>query len=304
MDALLWITLIGAYVLCIRVWTRNLAHPLSRARAAGTRLRVGAISTVLTLAAVSGSTITGCALTNQPHTVAQAFTFSTPEASASQDRTLLVCTYEPSKPVATPPVAHDAQFHFIHPRVTRFVALFEPDGRGSLGTALSRGQRYLHDIAIILREEGLPPELAYLPLIESAFMPHAVSRAGAVGLWQLLASTGRHYGLRIDGQVDERRDPVKSTRAAAKYLRDLHATFGDWHLSLAAYNSGEHAIARLLASGPSLTFWELRQAKRLHGETADFVPKVLAAVQIAERPEAHGFDAPEEQIRNYTAGDV
>jgi len=307
MDALLWITLIGAYVLYICLWTRNLACPSSGAHAARTRLRMRTTSTVLILAVVSlGSTITGCALPNQPHTAARAWTFSTAEmTSTNQDRELLVCIHEPSRTGTASFGAHRAEFHFIHPRVTLFVARFESDGRGSLGTALSRSQRYVHDISTILREEGLPPELAYLPLIESAFRPLAVSPAGAVGLWQLLASTGRHYGLRIDRSVDERRDPVKSTRAAAKYLKDLHATFGDWHLSLAAYNSGEHAIARLLARRPSVTFWELRQSGHLHAETADFVPKFLAAVQIAESPEAHGFDAVTEgSLRDDIAGDA
>lgn len=306
MDALLWITLVGAYVLYICLWTRNLPRPSRRAGAAGPRLWIRAIRTVVTLALVSlGSTITGCALTTQPYGAARAWTFSSAEmTSTNQDRQLLACIHAPSATGTASVGSHRAEFHFIHPRVTRFVARFQSDGRDSLGTALSRSQRYVHDIATILREEGLPRELAYLPLIESAFRPHAVSGAGAVGLWQLLASTGRHYGLRIDHHVDERRDPVKSTRAAAKYLKDLHATFGDWHLSLAAYNSGEHAIARLLTRRPSVTFWELRQSGHLYAETADFVPKFLAAVQIAESPEAHGFDTPEEQFHDDIAGDV
>ncbi|HVO22921.1 MAG TPA: lytic transglycosylase domain-containing protein [Candidatus Margulisiibacteriota bacterium] len=298
MDARFWITLVGTDVLYGRLWIRNVVRPSSRAHRAGTRLRIRAISSVITLALVSlGCTISGCALTNQPHSVARAWTFSTAEMTAtSQDRELLACTHEPLETGTASIPTHRPEFHFLHPRVTRFVARFQSDS--SWATALSRSQLYVHDIATILREEGLPAELAYLPLIESAFRPHAVSRAGAVGLWQLVASTGRHYGLRIDRSVDERRDPVKSTRAAAKYLKDLHATFGDWHLSLAAYNSGEHAIARLLTARPNLTFWELRQSGRLHAETADFVPRFLAAVQIAEGPEAHGFDAvPEEPFR-------
>ena len=307
MDALLWTTPIGAYIRHIGLWTRNLACPSSRARAAKKRLRIRAISTVVTLAVVSlGSTITGCALTSQLHSAVRTWTFSSAEMTSSdQDRELLVCNHAPSSTGTASFRTHGAEFHFIHPRVMRFVARFESDGRDSLRTALSRSQHYVHDISTIMREEGLPLELAYLPLIESAFRPQAVSRAGAVGLWQLVASTARHYGLRIDRAVDERRDPVKSTRAAAKYLKDLHATFGDWHLSLAAYNSGEHAIARLLARGPSVTFWELRQSGRLHAETADFVPKFLAAVEIAESPAAHGFDAvTEEQFSDDIAGDV
>jgi len=307
MDTLLWIPLVGAYVLYICLRTRNLARPSSRVCAAGTPLRIPTISTVVTLAVVSqGSMITGCALTNQPHTAARAWTFCAAEmTSTSQDRKPLVCTRGPSKTGTASIGTHCADFHFIDPHVTHFVARFESHGRGSLRTALSRSQGYVHDISTILREEGLPPELAYLPLIESDFRPHAVSRAGAVGLWQLLASTGRHYGLRIDRYVDERRDPVKSTRAAAKYLKDLHATFGDWHLSLAAYNSGEHAIARLLAGRPSVTFWELRQSGQLHAETADFVPKFLAAVQIAEGREAWGVDVvTAEPFRDDIAGNA
>jgi len=186
----------------------------------------------------------------------------------------------------------------MHPRVARLVAHFESQRDFFEGARLYR-QRYGHRISAILREEGLPPELAHLPLIESAFSPHAVSPAGAVGLWQLVAGTGRRYGLRIDRYVDERRDPVKSTRAAAKYLKDLHAMFGDWHLSLAAYNSGEHAIAQLLVRHPSFTYWDLRQRGYLCAETADFVPKFLAAAQIAESPEAHGFSAVTEEPLRY-----
>ena len=183
-----------------------------------------------------------------------------------------------------------SEFEFSHPRIATFVSRFESKGRGSIGTALQRSRRYVARMSIVLRREGVPAELAYLPLIESSFRPQAVSRAGAVGPWQLIASTGRRYGLRIDRYVDERRDPVRSTRAAARYLKDLHGIFGDWHLSLAAYNTGEHAIAQLLARRPALSFWEMREHGLLYAETADFVPKFLAVVQIAQSPEAHGFD--------------
>lgn len=188
------------------------------------------------------------------------------------------------------PVEAASEFRFSHPRIARFVDRYKSQQRASLGSALQRSRRYVARMSNVLRREGVPAELAYLPLIESDFRPHAVSRAGAVGPWQFIASTGRRYGLRIDRYVDERRDPLLSTRAAAKYLKALHAEFGDWHLSLAAYNTGEHAIAQLVARRPSVSFWELSERGLLYAETADFVPKFLAALQIAQSPEAHGFD--------------
>ena len=193
---------------------------------------------------------------------------------------------------------HD-EFTFTHPRVERFVARFQAAGRGSLRSALSRSGRYVPHMSRILRKQGLPQELAYLPLIESGFRPYAVSPAGAVGPWQFIAGTGRRYGLRIDRYVDERRDPVKSTRAAAEYLKDLYAMFGNWHLALAAYNTGEQTIARILESGRAEDFWEMRRRGYLCAETADYVPQFLAALHIAETPAAYGFEAPTEQPLEY-----
>ena len=138
----------------------------------------------------------------------------------------------------------------------------------------------------------MPAELAYLPLIESGFSTRAVSRAGAAGPWQFIPGTGRRYGLRIDHYVDERRDPVKSTEAAARYLRDLHEMFGDWHLALAGYNTGEGRIQRILDNGHAEDFWEMGERGFLYRETKDYVPGFLAALQIAAEPEAYGFDPP------------
>jgi len=102
----------------------------------------------------------------------------------------------------------DNEFQFSHPRVDSFVTRFQTSLRGFFSGALSRSGRYVPRMSSILQQEGVPPELAYLPLIESGYRPHAVSRAGAVGPWQLIPGTGRRYGLRIDSYVDERRDPV------------------------------------------------------------------------------------------------
>ena len=183
-------------------------------------------------------------------------------------------------------------FNFSHPRVDSFVNRFQTDLRQFFTNALSRSGRYVPRMSSILEKQGLPQELAYLPLIESGFRPHAVSPAGAVGPWQFIPGTGRRYGLRIDRYVDERRDPVKSTQAAARYLRDLHDMFGDWHLSIAAYNTGEGNISRILERGQAGDFWEMSDQGVLYRETEDYVPEFLAALQIAESPEQYGFEPP------------
>jgi membrane-bound lytic murein transglycosylase D len=136
-------------------------------------------------------------------------------------------------------------------------------------------------------------------LIESGFRTQAVSRAGAVGPWQFIRRTGQHYGLRIDTYVDERRDPVKSTHAAARYLKDLYAMFGDWHLSLAAYNTGEGKIGRILGKGYADDFWQMSDRGYLYHETENYVPQFLAALHIAEEPQAYGFDPSEEEPAHY-----
>ena len=210
-----------------------------------------------------------------------------------------MCPYQPWALGPGAAAAQHDEFTFTHPRVERFVVRFQTAGRNSLRSALSRSGRYVPRMSRILRQRGLPQELAYLPLIESGFRPHAVSPAGAVGPWQFIADTGRRYGLRIDRYVDERRDPVKSTRAAASYLKELHAMFGNWHLALAAYNTGEQNIARILEAGEAEDFWEMRRRGYLCAETADFVPQFLAALHIAETPAAYGFDAPTEQAEEY-----
>jgi len=204
-------------------------------------------------------------------------------------------TEQPTPEAKAPP----SEFEFSHPRVDDFVARFQTDLRGFFGRALERSALYVPRMSSILQKEGVPPELAYLPLIESGFQIRAVSRAGAVGPWQLIPGTGRRYGLRIDRYVDERRDPVKSTQAAARYLKDLHEMFGDWHLSLAAYNTGEGNISRILDAGLAGDFWEMSEEGYLYRETENFVPEFLAALHIAETPEAYGFESPEAEPVRY-----
>jgi len=248
--------------------------------------------------------IAGCAARQHPGTDLERWSLET-DSSVTEPHTpyleysFSVSPYQPAPPTWAGGNTHRAQFDFSHPCVDGFVTQFQTNLRGFYTRALSRSGRYVSRMSSILQKKGLPQELAYLPLIESGYSPHAVSRAGAVGPWQLISGTGRRYGLRIDRYVDERRDPVKSTEAAAEYLKDLHDMFGDWHLSLAAYNTGEQNIVRILERRRIESFWEMSERGYLYQETRDFVPEFLAALQIAETPEAYGFDASSEKPAQY-----
>ena len=160
---------------------------------------------------------------------------------------------------------------------------------------LSRSSRYLPLMKNILREEGVPDDLAYLPIIESGFNTHAYSRSRASGPWQFIRGTGKRYGLKINWWVDERRDPVKSTRAAARYLKDLHEEFGSWSLALAAYNAGEGRIRRARRSTKAQDFWSVMRTMKIKPETRNYVPKFIAARLIALDPVAYGFTEVEYQ---------
>ena len=130
-------------------------------------------------------------------------------------------------------------------------------------TALSRGQQYMPHIREVFAEEGIPRDLAYVALVESAFKTTAYSRAKAKGVWQFISATGKRYGLDVDWWVDERSDPEKATRAAARYLKDLYALFGDWNLALAGYNAGEGKVLRAIRRYKTDDFWALRKTRGL-----------------------------------------
>ncbi|HHG73603.1 MAG TPA: LysM peptidoglycan-binding domain-containing protein [Persephonella sp.] len=152
--------------------------------------------------------------------------------------------------------------------------------------ALNRANFYLPMIKSVFKRYGIPEELAYLPAIESAFNPFATSRSGAAGLWQFMRITGKRFGLKINSKVDERRDPYKSTVAAAKYLRYLYRMFGRWDLVLAAYNCGEGCVQRKMRHSSS-DFWDIKH--RLPSQTREYVPKFFAMVLIAKNPKKYGI---------------
>jgi membrane-bound lytic murein transglycosylase D len=177
-----------------------------------------------------------------------------------------------------------------NPMVRHFVDHYSTTARRHFQALLARSGKYLPMISRVLQQEGLPEELGYLALLESEFNVGVKSPSGAVGLWQFVAGTARGYGLRIDEWVDERRDPVKSTRAAAAYLKDLHDRYGRWYLATAAYNAGPGRINRAMKSSGAKDFWSLSEKASLSEETRNFVPKFVAIVLIASDPRSYGFD--------------
>ncbi|RMF58145.1 MAG: LysM peptidoglycan-binding domain-containing protein, partial [Calditrichaeota bacterium] len=159
-------------------------------------------------------------------------------------------------------------------------------GRRVFTRWLQRTGRYEKLIKSILREEGAPEELFYLAMIESGLNPAARSYARAVGMWQFISATGKAYGLHHSWWYDERRDPIKATRAAARHLLDLYERFGDWYLAIAGYNFNPRKIERRMSRYNVDEFWEL---PRLPRQTRNYVPTFLAAVTIARDPEQYGF---------------
>ncbi|HYC61446.1 MAG TPA: transglycosylase SLT domain-containing protein [Thermoanaerobaculia bacterium] len=176
-----------------------------------------------------------------------------------------------------------------HRTIDSAVRLFSGSMKDSIQTSLLRSSRYRKLIDAALAEQQLPKGLAYLPVIESAYLPTLTSRAGAHGIWQFMPDTAREYGLRVDWWIDERADPEHSTRAAAKYLRDLYRMFDDWSLALAAYNCGPGRVRRTLQQANAKSFWELLDAGLLPKETRGYVPTFYATILIASDPEAYGF---------------
>jgi membrane-bound lytic murein transglycosylase D len=176
-----------------------------------------------------------------------------------------------------------------NPAVERRLQTYLSREKRSLEAALARMVRYRRFVDSSIRERGLPPELLALPLLESRYVPRAVSRSGAAGLWQIMRNTSDELGLRSDEWLDERRDFWKSTQAALRKLEDNYEQFGDWHLALAAYNCGAGYLSRLVASSGVRDFWELRARGLLRPETAEFVPAFIALALIVGSPARYGL---------------
>lgn len=186
----------------------------------------------------------------------------------------------------------DVMLHFKH---------LVHKGRYTVEKNVERGQLYLPYITQILREKGLPVELAYVAFIESGYNPIARSRTGATGMWQFISSTGKHYGMEQNWWIDERRDPYQATRAAADYLSKLYKLFNDWPLAITAYNAGEGKISRGLAATGTHSFFDLRRKNDLIAESKDqltdenkqYLPKLLAVCKIMRNLDRLGFSSPD-----------
>jgi membrane-bound lytic murein transglycosylase D len=219
-------------------------------------------------------------------------TAPTPTSLLADNRLLDLLEKDLDKAVEQPPERRRLQFSkevAANPKVRHFVRHYSTTAKRHFQELLERSGKYLPMIAKVLNQEGLPEELGYLALLESEFIIDSTSPSGAVGLWQFVAGTARSYGLRIDEWVDERRDPVKSTRAAAAYLKDLHDRYGRWFLATAAYNAGPGTINRAMKTSGAKDFWSLSQKASLSEETRNFVPKFIAIALIAGDPQSYGF---------------
>jgi membrane-bound lytic murein transglycosylase D len=175
--------------------------------------------------------------------------------------------------------------------VQAYLRGFSTTQKAAFETYLKRSGRYLPMMRRIFKEHGLPQDLVYLALIESGFNPWARSPAAAVGPWQFIEGTARCYNLKVNNWVDERRDPEKATRAAARYLKDLYKQFGCWYLAAAAYNAGEHRVGSAVRKAAVSDFWTLAKNGCLPQETCQYVPKFIAAALIAKSPGKYGFTA-------------
>lgn len=177
----------------------------------------------------------------------------------------------------------------LDPSVQGHIRYFNTSIRGRFEQWLTRLSKYHPLVERIFSEFNLPSDLVYLSLVESGFNPYAYSRARATGPWQFMKGTAKVYGLRVDQYVDERRDPIKSTVAAARYLRDLYDLFGAWPLAMAAYNAGEGKVMRALHKAQVESFSEISKTRLIRRETKEYVPRFMAATIIAKNPNRYGF---------------
>src|SRR5262245_20018327 len=234
------------------------------------------------------------------------FTETLPEPAAIDDvADLPVANTAPSQEVrrvaeeALSAEANDITI-VLNDAVLSCIDLYQGPLRDWFSEALARGGRYLPRIREVFQSEGIPQDLAYVALVESAFKTGALSRTKAKGVWQFMPGTGKRFGLTQDWWIDERSNPEKATRAAAQYLRSLYAMFQDWNLALAAYNAGEGKVVRSLDRNNVDDFWELARTRRgLARETKNYVPMIHAAILVAKAPEKYGFEVTPEPLLTF-----
>lgn len=176
-----------------------------------------------------------------------------------------------------------------HPKVKKWIHYYSVKDRERFQRFLNRGAKYKQLVQDLLVTNGLPPDLYYLGILESGYVQKAVSHAGAVGPWQFMAPTGRQYGLRIDSYVDERIDPIRSTLAAIRYLRELHRIKKSWPLAMAAYNAGPGRVRRAMRRGGSQNYWNLTSRRLLPYDTREYIPQFLAILSIGQNLKKYGF---------------
>ncbi len=228
----------------------------------------------------------------------EAFTEARSEPAAI-DELLVETAFERPVPAATTAetvaadlarTPHDVPIP-INAKVLSYIELFQGRLREFMQQGLDRGQQYLPMITRVFKAEGVPLDLAFVPLVESAFKTNALSRASARGMWQFMLGTAREHDLDQTWFVDERGDPEKATVAAARYLKTLNRTFdGDWHFALASYNAGPGRLQGAVRRSKKTDFWAIASTSRyLPRETREYVPMVLAAIVIARNPELYGF---------------
>ncbi len=185
----------------------------------------------------------------------------------------------------------------LNNKVLGLVRAFTTEKRGFMENALSRASQWMPMIRQVFAEEGIPQDLAYLAVIESGFRNEARSHAAAVGMWQFIRSTGRIYGLNGNAWLEERRDPVKATRAAARYLKRLREVSGDWYLALAGYNAGPLTPERAIQALGTRNYWDIYRSRFLRNETKNYVPSLCAAILVGRFPERYGLTVT--QLRPY-----
>ena len=187
----------------------------------------------------------------------------------------------------------------VNEPVLKILATFQHDLHDIIARGLVRSGRYVSMIHRVFEEQGLPKDLSQVAMIESSFLPHAHSPKTAHGIWQFMPRTGRQYGLTSNPVVDERSDPEKATRAAARYLAYLHELFHDWYLAMAAYNAGEGKILRAMEKSGLTDFWQLAGSGYLPTATQNYVPAVIAAALISKNPAHYGFEVEYEKPLAY-----